>query len=199
MEISNLVKKLCTKLGAQNKSTYPMVAIATANGICRPTFTMLKKGEDPNSKKYAALREGLTEAIAVPTYIASGELAGMLGKWIASKATDKKIKNLEAAGQVLTDIAKKEMKQTAIKKGQTGLMLIGVCAAAGIIIPSLCSVAVKPIMQKITKKQDKPNLDIKEPEIVAPQKEFTQVQRQIINTHPIFKSMTSSNLKVGGV
>lgn len=194
MGITNFIKNICTKLGAQNKSTYPMVAIATANGICRPTFTMLKKGEDPDSKKYAALREGLTEAIAVPTYIISGELAGQVGKYIASKATDINIQKLEQQGQILSDKAKHDMKHIAIKKGQAGLMLVGVCTAAGLIIPALCTVAVKPIMDKIAKTPQDKKLDIKENAVKAP-----QIIPTAPITRPVFKNINYSGMKVGGV
>lgn len=169
-----------------------MIAIASANGICRPTFTMLKKGENPESKKYAALRELLTEVIAVPTYWVSGELMAKLGKQIASRATDIKIQKLEAQGQKLTEKVKTDMKSSAVKKGQAGLMLIGVCTAAGLIIPALCSVAVKPVMNKISPKK---GLDIKEnavtpPAVLIPQQQITR---------PAFKNITQSGMKVGSV
>ena len=139
----NFIKNTCYKLGNNNKSIYPVIAIAIANGVCRPTFTMLKKGENPTSKKYAALREGITEAIAVPTYWACGVLAAKCGEKIASSAIDKKIAKQEKEGKFLANEIKQEMKNAAIKKGQAGLMLIGVCAAAGIVIPALCSILIK--------------------------------------------------------
>lgn len=171
-----------------------MIAIATANGICRPTFTMLKKGENPESKKYAALRELLTEIIAVPTYWASGELMAKLGKYITSKAVDKKIANMEKNGEVLTDKAKQNLKETTIKKGQSGLMLIGVCTAAGLIIPALCSVAVKPVMNKISVKK---NFDTKEHEDLTSSTKIIPPKQKI--TKPAFKSISNSGMKVGGV
>lgn len=190
----NFLKNICESLGKNNKSIYPMVAIATANGIFRPTFTMLKKGENPESKKYAALREGLTEVIAVPTYWICGELAAKCGKIITSKAIDKKIKELEKAGQKLTQDAKEEMRSSAIKKGQSGLMLIGVCTAAGIIIPGLCSLVVKPIMEKIGK--PKKTLD------VSSQTPKTKTYLPI-NTpaqiKPVYKNFSLGGMKVGGV
>jgi len=193
MSFINFIKKTCSKLGNNNKSIYPMIAIASANAICRPTFTMLKKGEDPESKKYAALRELLTEVIAVPTYWASGELMAKLGKYIASKATDKEIAKMEKNGQILTDKVKQNMKNSAVKKGQAGLMLIGVCTAAGLIIPALCSVAVKPVMSKIAPKK---GLDIKENSLTPPSV-LIPPQQQI--TRPVFKDLTYSGMKVGGV
>lgn len=194
MGFNNLIKNICKSLGENNKAIYPMIAIATANGIFRPTFTMLKKGENPESKKYAATRELLTEVIAVPTYWASGELMAKLGKYIASKATDINIKKLEQQGQTLTDKVKIDMKNAAVKKGQAGLMLIGVCTAAGLIIPALCSVAVTPIMSKL-RPQKKESLDIKENTVTPPQKVLPQHKID----RPVFKSISYSGMKVGGV
>ena len=190
----NFIKKICESLGKNNKSIYPMVAIATANGIFRPTFTMLKKGENPESKKYAALREGLTEVIAVPTYWACGELAAKCGKIITSKAIDKKISDLEKTGKILTTEAKNEMKSSAIKKGQAGLMLIGVCTAAGIIIPGLCSLVVKPIMEKIGK--PKTSLDVTSQ---APQTKTYFSVNPPAQTKTIYKNFSLGGMKVGGV
>jgi hypothetical protein len=197
MTITNIIKNACAKLGNNNKSIYPMIAIATANGICRPTFTMMKKGENPESKKYAALREMLTEVIAVPTYWVCGELMAKCGKYITSVATDKKIAKMEQEGQVLSDTVKQTMKNSAVKKGQAGLMLIGVCVAAGLVIPALCSVAVKPVMNKISPKKDnKGGLDIKE-NAITPPTVLVQPQQQIVR--PTFKNLTQSGMKVGGV
>lgn len=194
MSVVNFLKNTCSKLGNNNKSIYPMIAIASANGICRPTITMLKKGENPESKKYAALRELLTEVIAVPTYWASGELMAKLGKYITSKAIDKKITNMEKDGEVLTDKVKQNMKESVVKKGQAGLMLIGVCTAAGLIIPALCSVAVKPVMDKISAKN---KLDIQECKDLTPSTKLTPPKSKI--TSPIFKGISSTGIKVGGV
>lgn len=183
------IKNICNRLGNNNKSIYPVVAIATANGIFRPTFTMLKKGENPESKKYAALREGITEAIAVPTYWACGELAAKCGKFIASKAEDIRVVKLEKKGKTFTNQVKLEMKNSAIKNGQTGLMLIGVCAAAGIVIPALCSLIVTPVMKKISPK------NIQKPNNVY--KTYIKPQNQI--SRPVFSQMTYSGMKVGGL
>lgn len=193
MSVTNFIKNICSKLGNNNKSIYPMIAIATANGIFRPTFTMLKKGENPESKKYAALRELLTEVIAVPTYWASGELMAKVGKHITSKAMDKKISLMEEKGEVLTEKAKQNMKEAAVKKGQAGLMLLGVCTAAGLIIPALCSVAVKPVMNKIASKKE---VGVKNDVITSPAN-ISSPQQKI--TKPIFKGSSNYGMKVGGV
>lgn len=194
MSVINFIKNTCSKLGNNNKSIYPMIAIASANGICRPTITMLKKGENPESKKYAALRELLTEVIAVPTYWASGELMAKLGKYITSKAIDKKIAKLEKDGEILTDKVKQNMEESFVKKGQAGLMLIGVCTAAGLIIPALCSVAVKPIMDKISAK-NKP--DIQGGKDFASSAKLTPPNQKI--TKPVLNSVSTAGMKVGGV
>lgn len=124
MSFSNIIKNTCKTLGENNKPTYVVMAIAAVKGICRPTFTMMDKTENPETKKYTALREGLTEVIAIPAYWGCGELAGSL--------------------------AKKMYKDKAIaKRAETNLMFMGVCTAALFVIPALCSVAIKPIMDKI--------------------------------------------------
>ena len=80
MALTELIKKTCKSLGENNKPTYVVMAIAAVKGICRPMFTMMDKTENPETKKYTALREGLTEVIAIPAYWACGEIAGKLGQ-----------------------------------------------------------------------------------------------------------------------
>ena len=124
MALAEILKRTCKKLGENNKPTYVVMAIATVKGICHPTFTMMDKTENPETKKYTALREGLTEVIAIPAYWACGELAGGLAK--------KAFKDKALAG-----------------RAEKNLMFMGVCIAALFVIPGLCSVAIKPIMDKI--------------------------------------------------
>ena len=76
MSLGSAFKTVCESVGKDNNPAYAVVAIATAKGICRPMFTMMDKKEAPETKKYTALREGLTEVIAIPTYLACGYLAG---------------------------------------------------------------------------------------------------------------------------
>ena len=125
MAITDIIKKTCKSLGENNKPTYVVMAIAAVKGICRPAFTMMDKTENPETKKYTALREGLTEAIAIPAYWACGEIAGKLAK---------KVFNSDAA---------------LANRAEKNLMFIGVCAAALVVIPALCSVAIKPFMDAI--------------------------------------------------
>lgn len=131
MSLSSGIKKICESVGRDNNPAYAVVAIATAKGIFRPIFTMTDKKESPETKKYTALREGLTEVIAIPTYLACGSLAGK-GSAL--------IKNAEMA-----------------KKAKHNLRFVGVCIAALIVIPGLCSLVVKPFTDKIFHKNDKKN------------------------------------------
>lgn len=122
--MSKFIKNICETLGKNNKSTYVVMAIAAVKGICRPLFTMMDKKEDPETKKYTALREGLTELIAIPTYWSCGELASKFSKVITKD-------------------------KTLVKRAETNLMFIGVCTAAIFVIPALCSAIIKPVMDKM--------------------------------------------------
>lgn len=197
MGLNNLIKNICNKLGSAPKATYSMVAIATANGIFRPTFTMMKKGENPESKKYAALREGITEVIAVPSYIICGEIGSKLGAKIAGKAKETELQKLAQKGQNFAADTMQEMIDVAKKRGSSGLNLICICAAAGLIIPAVCSACVTPIMNKIRPQHSdnsKP-LDIKENAVTPP---VMLMQAKPIE-RPAFKSVSYSGMKVGGV
>ena len=204
------IKNICKKLGENNKPTYVVMAIATVKGICRPTFTMMDKKEKPETKKYTALREGLTEAIAIPVYWACGEIAAKFGKYVVSKAKDAEFAEAAKKGKEYSQEMKDEMKSAAIKKGKTGLMFIGVCTAALFIIPAVCSAVIKPIMNAMgmkapqgDKKAEPQKLDIKEgtkdnipqaPQINQPIK---QIERpQMAN---LYSSASASGMKVGGV
>lgn len=129
-KVINILEGACTSLGKNNKSTYPVMAIAFVKGIFRPAFTMMDQTEEPETKKYTALREGLTELIAIPTYFFCGEGAAAISKLFPKKL------------------------QT---NANTNLMFFGVCTAALIAIPALCSVAIKPLMDKIQHKNSKNN------------------------------------------
>lgn len=124
--VSKQLERAFLKLGNLRKPIYIPMMIAAVKGICRPMFTMMDKTEDPETKRYTALREGLTEVIAIPTYFLCGEASASLSK-----------------------LFPKKMQGNAA----TNLMFIGVCAAALVVIPALCSVAIKPIMDLIHKKK----------------------------------------------
>ncbi len=168
MSFVNLLERTCTKLGTNNKPTYVVMAIATVKGICRPMFTMMDKKENPETKKYTAIREGLTEIIAIPVYWACGESAGKLAKILAvpKNFMDKKLYKQYKKEQITPEVTKafenaKELAESNLPKMNKNLMFIGVCAAALFVIPALCSIAIKPLMEVIKKdNKDKKNLDI---------------------------------------
>jgi len=131
MTLANNLKKIFESVGRDNNPAYAVVAIATAKGIFRPIFTMMDKKETPETKKYAAVREGLTEVIAIPTYLTCGWLAGK-GAGLFSKGNA----NIE-------------------KMAKQNLRFVGVCVAALLVIPGLCSICVKPFTERIFHKNDK--------------------------------------------
>lgn len=152
----NKLKTVCTSLGQHNDALYAVLAIAMFKGVMRPTFTMMDKDSDKNTKKYAAFREGVTEVIAFCSYIATHKLILPLAVPLARKtgASPKKIKN--------------------------GLSLFSVCLTAGIIIPAVCNLTLKPIMdgvKKLSKKkktadteiENTKTLDIKENVVTKPE------------------------------
>lgn len=161
MGFQNALRNVCSKLGENNKPTYAVVAIAAVKGICRPTFTMMDKTEKPETKKYTALREGLTEMIAIPVYIACGYLAGKCSPLITRKVT----KDDFLTNQIKQDIANGVKSDKVIKAVQNAekqlekykmratnnLRFVGICAAALVAIPALCSLTIKPIMTKVLK------------------------------------------------
>ncbi len=180
MSLADILKRTCKKLGENNKPTYVVMAIATVKGICRPTFTMMDKTENPETKKYTALREGLTEVIAIPAYWACGELAGGLAKKVFAK--DKALANRAA----------------------TNLMFMGVCVAALFVIPGLCSVAIKPIMDKMglkaPDKKDQPKKMIQEvPNTYSPVSLNPLLYKNKFPQMQAFTSRPQTGLRVGGL
>lgn len=132
MDVKNFFKETFKKLGKNNKPTYAVMAIAVVKGIARPLFTMTDKHADPETKKYTAIREFLTEVVAIPTYFACGELAGK----VANKLN-------------FNHLPTKELQEHARKNAQHNFMFLGVCVAALAVIPALASVTIKPFMEKI--------------------------------------------------
>ena len=209
MSIGNLLERICTRLGEKNKATYVVMAIATVKGICRPTFTMMDKKENPVTKKYTAIREGLTELIAIPVYWASGELAAKLGKALAKPKyfMDKELYKLHKAGQITPDVEKafnsaRKLAENNKAKLETNLMFIGVCTAALFVIPALCSVAIKPLMgviQKNHKPEDK-RLDVNTlRETSAPLYNPYFQHNDNLKYLSSFNKTSVSGMKVGGV
>lgn len=131
MALLNSVKHVVESVGKNNKAVYTVVAIACANAFFKPLTSLTDKKEKPETKKYAATREFLTEVVAVPTY--------MTCSWVAEKFA-KTLKDPEKA-----------------VKARSNLGFLGVCTAAVFVIPALCSVIIKPITDKIFHKNQKQN------------------------------------------
>ena len=125
--ISDIGKKILISVGKNNKPTYAVMAIAAANGIFKPISSLTDKKEKPEARKYAALREFATECVAVPTYWACGVGAAALG----------------------SKLFKNNPEKSAIAK--TNMMFLGVCTAALLVIPAVCS-GVLEILDKVTGK-----------------------------------------------
>lgn len=191
-----LIEQLCHALGKNNDASYAVVAVATAKGIFRPMFTMMDKHEEYETKKYTAIREGMTEVIAIPCYM-------MLPK-LAQKVIAPMICNGKHSDKV----------QTA---GKT-LSFVAVCVSALIIIPAVCSAVINPIMDFMAenkrRKQEKLNklnlcddcvnkLDIKEAAIASPQvtAQISQVSAAapLSKVYNAFQPLTyNSGLTIGG-
>lgn len=156
MSIGSFFKGVCESIGKDNNPTYTVVAVATAKGIFRPFFTMRDKKESPETKKYTALREGLTEAIAIPTYLACSHLAGK-GSAL--------IKDADAA-----------------KRAKHNLRVVGVCVAALLVIPGLCSLVVKPFTDKIFhKNKDKADNQSAKLDITSGTEVITPAKPQVVS------------------
>lgn len=168
---TNYLKNLCTKLGINNKPTYVVMSIAAVKGVCRPLFTMMDKKEEPKTKKYTAIREGLTEVIAIPIYWACGELSAKCANFLP--------KDLQT-------------------NGKKNMMFIGVCTAALFIIPALCSAAIKPLMNRIYHNNDnsKPNQAPVQPNVLPAVIKPPVNKISSINT---FANRPQSGLRVGGL
>lgn len=132
MGMKDSLKKVFVKLGENNKPTYAVMAIAVVKGIARPLFTMTDKHADPETKKYTAFREFLTEVVAIPTYFACGELAGK----VADKLNFNHLPN-------------SKQQAFARQSARQNFMFLGVCTAALLVIPALASLTIKPFMKKI--------------------------------------------------
>lgn len=170
-------------IGANIKPYWPTVAVASAELIFRPLFTMMDKKAPEETKKYTALREGVTEIIAAPTYLALPILTA------------------KASGLLKIKDAKAE------KMAKHNLQILGTWVAALVVIPGLCSAVVKPFVDKIYNKKGKPEdkkLDITSKTIeIKPQKvPINQTGKHEIyqkNT-PQFSitNLTNTGMKVGG-
>jgi len=185
MNFTTRLGKICDSLGENPKAIYPVMLIALVKGICRPTFTMMDKTEKPETKKYTALREGLTELIAIPTYFVCGELAAYVAKKL-------KFKNVP-----------EDVNTSLVKRASKNMEFIGVCTAALFVIPALCSVAIKPIMDKFMPNiESGKNNSIKTPITTLKKTDIstsanTGIKKTALRT--VYSNNCNPGMKVGGV
>lgn len=139
-----IAKKVCEFAGNYTDPIVPVVIIAVFKAILRPAFTLSNKHQPPERKRYAALREFLTELVAIPTYLTVSKLA---------------------SGPLANALAKKHaISPEMIPKVGKVFSFIAITIAAGAIIPTLCNLVIKPIMNLYDKSQQKHKLkEIKEP------------------------------------
>ena len=83
-------------------------------------------------------------------------------------------------------------------------MFIGVCTAALFVIPALCSIAIKPIMDKMGLKapKDKKNNNVVQTANMPAQPNTIFPPAARLNTYPSMKTFTSrpqAGLRVGGL
>ncbi len=123
MTLAKSAKKIIESIGKNNKPVYAVVAVACANGIFKPLTSLTDKKEKSETKNYAALREFLTEVVAIPTYVG------------CSRGAEK--------------LASAFKNPTKAAKAKSNLSFIGVCTAAVFVIPALCSVIIKPMTDMI--------------------------------------------------
>ncbi len=129
-KIIKLGKKALVSVGKNNKPTYAVMSIAVANGIFKPISSLTDKKEKPEARKYAALREFVTECVAVPTYWACGVGAAAMGAKLFKDNPEKKA------------------------MARANMMFLGVCTAAVLVIPAVCSGALW-VLDKALKKDKK--------------------------------------------
>lgn len=208
MGFQNFLRNICSKLGENNKPTYAVVSIAAVKGICRPTFTMMDKTEKPETKKYTALREGLTEMIAIPVYIGCGYLAGKCSGLFTKNVTKEdfltnKVKQDIANGITNDKITKavsnaeKQLEKYKIR-ATNNLRFIGICAAALVAIPALCSISIKPIMSKILKMPKENNEETHKQPIIQQQTQIKNYTKPAVKLQS-YITAPQTGMKVGGV
>lgn len=196
MGMKDSLKKVFVKLGENNKPTYAVMAIAVVKGIARPIFTMNDKHADPETKKYTAIREGLTEVVAIPTYFACGELAGK----VANKLKFDHLPN-------------PKQQAYARQNAKQNFMFLGVCTAALVVIPALASLTIKPFMKKIQENKVGVSSSVKQEERRLDVDDLFEIDEDKIKQNlPVFKSQKTlhnpqwtcfssrvGGMKVGGV
>jgi len=175
MSTGNNIKRFITYIGKNNKPIYPVMLVAAAEMVFRPLFTMMDKKSPEQTKKYTALREAITEMVAVPTYCICGVLAGKAG-----------------------DLFKDAQKSA---RAHHNLMTLGVWTAALFVIPGLCSAVVKPFTDKLFSKKGnqepaKLNIQSQAPKTELPKNQISQTGNL---KYPSVKNISLSNFTHQGM
>lgn len=210
MSVGSTLEKIFIFFGKDANPALVAMGIAGAKAIFRPTFTLMDKEQDPKSKCYAALREGLTEIIAIGVYYGSGKLATGIAKSLAkpkdmAKDTFKGIISGKSIPNGMTDDAARALKNNFFKMNST-LSMLGVFASALLVIPAVCSAVIKPFMSVINKEEEKHHKKHLDVDTAAPVKVAVYTPSfQYNNGHKVFNTFPdrfpsySSGMKVGGV
>lgn len=185
------IAQIAYKLGENNNPLNAVLAIALFKGINRPLFTMMDKDSNPEAKKYAAFREGLTEVIAASTYVATNKLLV----------------------PPLTKVLHKAVKGSSHTKIERALEFLCVCLSAVLLIPAACNLVLDPVMKGVKKAQDKskktfgkkPKLDIKETELAEIKPSVRPVYKptlkgansMLIELQNKYVTTVATNMKVG--
>lgn len=174
----SLFQKICNKLGENNKPIFTVMAIACGKGTVRPILSITDKKEKPDARKYAALRELMTEFIGVPTTLCAGLAAESLTGLLAKKGS------------------------TSYKNTKAVLSLLGICTAAGYLVPQFCNMFMPPVMKKLMPSYD-PNGGSSPKPVSAPPK--TQLAKPVFqannkfttfNMYPQMSTYFHSGMKV---
>jgi len=168
------IQKLCNRLGENNKPIYTVLAIACGKGTVRPILSITDKKEKPDARKYAALRELMTEFIGVPTTMTLGIIAENLTGLIVNK------------------------KSPRYKNVRSVMSFLGICLAAGYFVPKFCNIGMPPVMKKLMPNYD-PNADNSDtqPKEVLTNLTNNPAQKQVLNTYPSMKGFTSAYYHTG--
>lgn len=203
MGIKQTLEKKLTKFGQNNSPTIIAIGIATAKGIFRPTFTMMDKSESYETKRYTALREGMTEATAIPIYYLSGVASKAITKKLAvpknfmPRELYKKYKAGDTSKEVISAFKHaEELAKANYSKIGANTSFIGVCLSALILIPYTCSITIKPIMKKLQEKNKK---EVSEVNIESEKPKKTDIGKTKNNTfHGLYRN-NDYGMRIGGL
>lgn len=125
-KLVSALEKTCKYLGHKNDPVIAVAVIASFKGILRPLFTLQNKHQSKEQTHYAALRDFLTELIAIPSYIILSHLTkGAFAGKLAVPGNERNARKV--------------------------LSFLGICGTAFFVIPTLCNLALGPIMDKYFK------------------------------------------------